>query len=307
MTRNKKDSGYIFDKKANIKLDDINKNLKKIDFDESDSKEFFAEDVVNPHTLKFFKFLQKKFKDMEFDEHLAAIKEYLFSIMSEDEAKKLYAIYKMFVEYEINMNKKLNEWGNPMNPEEALAILKNIHEYRRKFFGKELADALFGVETKAKEYPLRRKSILNDDSLYANEKEEKIKKLNKDMWGEEAEAVENIPEPYAKYKEKLQLYNKDMSEMSEDDKQAKVRDIRKSLFTPEVVARLEGVDRQLEKEKDNEEKYYATEESIMNDPDLSDEEKTKKIAELQSRIFGRGVDAFRRKENIRRAEYLEEK
>ena len=147
LTRSKKEAAYIFDNKHNIKLNDITKSMKKIDFNEENAKEFFADDVVNPHTLKFFKFLQKKFKDMNFDEHLAAIKEYLYSIMPEDEAKKLFAIYKMFVEYELNMSKKLNQWGNPSGYGDALAILQRMHEYRRKFFGKELADALFGVET----------------------------------------------------------------------------------------------------------------------------------------------------------------
>ena len=300
LTRTKKDPGYIFDKKYNININDVNKTLNKVNFNKSNPKEFFADDVVNPHTLKFFKFLQKKFKEMNFKDHLEAIKEYLYSIMPENEAEKLFAIYKMFVEYELNMSKKLNAWGNPKNSEDALSMLRKMHEYRRKFFGKELADALFGADTKAKEYPLRRSKILHDGSLYAQDKEEKLKRLNEDMWGDEANAVENIPEPYTKYKEKLQLFSKDMSEMTDEDRSTKVREIRDSMFTPEVVERLEGVDKQIALEKVNEENYYSSEELIKNDPNLTDEEKTKKIYELQNEMFSSEAAAFRRRENIRK-------
>ena len=91
-----------------------------------------------------------------------------------------------------------------------------------------------------------------------------------------------------------------MSEMSPDQKQEKIKEIRGKLFTPEVVERLEGVDRMIEQEKEKESDYYAREQAISNDPNLEDDEKQKKLFELQKEVFGDDAEAFRRRENIRK-------
>ncbi len=46
------------------------------------------------------------------------------------------------------------------------------------------------------------------------------------------------------------------------------------------------------------EQYFAKEKEILNDPDLSEKEREKKIYELQDATFGEEADAFRRRQAI---------
>ena len=40
--------------------------------------------------------------------------------------------------------------------------------------------------------------------------------LNQDMWDDEAELIESVPKPYHRYRQKLALYSKDFSELTEE-------------------------------------------------------------------------------------------
>ncbi len=291
---------FVFDKNSRIKIKDINLAMSNVDFTDENARDLFSKDLINPYTVKYFKFLEEKFKDLEFDNHLVAVHDYLVSIMPAEEAEKLFAIYKKFLEYEKTMAEKLARWGSPESGDEAIDMLHKVQEYRREFFGDEIADALFGAEIKSKEYPIRRSMIINDDSLYGDEKIKRIQKLNQDMWGDEADAVEEVPQSYTRYKEQLDIYNKDMKEMGESGRNQKVREIREKLFSSDVVQRLEEVDRQLKSEKETESEYFRAEMKVHNDPNLTREQKAEKIKSLQDETFGEEAEAFRRKENIRK-------
>jgi len=292
---------YIFDKESNVDFDSIKVNMGHVNFSDDDTKSYFGDSVANKYTFKFFKSLETKFKNFKnLEDHFEAVRKYLFSILPADDAEKLFALYKKFVKYELDFQTQLKKWGTPKNGKEAIAILRKIQEYRRSVFGKDIADKMFGADIKSKEYPVRRKMIVYDKNLYGDEKLAKIKKLNKDMWGNESNEIEESNRPYDKYRERLDIYSKDFSELSADDKKEKIKEIRKEIFSPEVVERLEKVDEQIESEKQQEANYREKEQEIQNDPNLTDEEKQSKVTELQNETFGKDVDAFRRRENIRK-------
>ena len=140
--------------------------------------------------------------------------------MSSDEAEKLFAVYKTYMQYQMGLADKTKSWGTPSSPEDAIAFLHKLQDYRRDVFGKDAADALFGTSVKAEEYPIRRGMIVGDKELYGAEKEKRLKDLNKNMWGEEAEAVDAYAKPYSKYQEKLQIYEKDLAELPSESAQA---------------------------------------------------------------------------------------
>jgi lipase chaperone LimK len=300
VVKKKSDEGYVIDKSYNIKLKDIETYYKSMDFNEENVKEIFGENVINQYTLKFFQSMDEKFKDAKnLEDHLEKARLYLYSVMSSEEADKVLAVYKTYMNFQLSLAGKTKVWGSPTTPEEAIAYLHTLQEYRREVFGKENADALFGVSVKAQEYPIRRGVIIGDKDAYGAEKEKKLKELNKDMWGEEADSVEAYAKPYTRYQEKLQIYKKDLDELGSDaEKQAKIRKFREELFTPEQVQRLDEVDRVIGDEKKREENYAAQESRIKSDPNLDKEEKEKKIRELQDETFGEEADAFRRRQAI---------
>jgi lipase chaperone LimK len=178
--------------------------------------------------------------------------------------------------------------------------LKQIQQFRRDRLGVELADKLFGADVKAKEYAFRRADIVGDKLLYGEAKEDMLKQLNEDMWGEDADAVEKHPNDYNRYKEKLLIYKKDMDEIDSDElRQKKIKEFRNEFFTPEVVKRLDKVDQQIVAEKQNNDDYREKEKKILENTGLTEETKNKKIEALQNEMFGEEADAFRRRENMR--------
>ncbi len=295
--RNRSGEGYVVDKNHTIKLKDIETFHSTIRFDDEDARDYFTNGVINNYTLMFFMSLDERFKDSKnIDDHMEKARQYLYSVMSPDEAERLLVVYKTYMNYQVNLADKTSQWGSPSTPEEAIAFLHKLQEHRREVFGREAADILFGVSVKAQEYPIRRNMIIGNKDLYGSEKEKRLRELNRDMWAEEAEAVEAYAEPYTRYQEKLQIYEKDLAELGSDkDRQARIREFREDLFTPEQVARLEDVDRIIADDRKKEEVYRSREERIRNDPNLDNAEREQKIKELQEGLFGDEADALRRR------------
>jgi lipase chaperone LimK len=300
----KKDQGYVMDKSRNIKLKDIHAFHNIINYNAKVSKEMFSNFRVNSNTLNFLMFLDQKFKECTTVEELfEKMHEYLISILPAEDAEKVFELYKTFVRYQLTLGTKSKEWGMPKTAEDSIAFLHKLQDYRREVFGIDTADALFGASIKSEEYPIRRGAILNDKKMYGAEKEKKLADLNKDMWDDEAGSIDKQAEPYTLYREKVDMYQKDFSEMNDADKQAKIRQFRDQYFSPEQVMRLEDVDRAVAEEKIREDKYFEKEKAIMNDPDIDQAEKDKRIQKLQDGHFGSQdeADAFRRRLNMQRA------
>lgn len=293
----------IIGKDKRVTPDDIRLYFKNMKFDDKDVSKYFSNDLVNPYTIKFFKFLQGKFSQMSLEDHLKAVEEYLRSIMPPKKAEEMFALYKKFTLYEKSLMDVTKKWGTPKTADEALNYLKNLQDYRRNYFGKDIADGLFGAEVKNHEYRVRKFSILNDKKMYGAEKEKQLKELQGEMWGRDSGSVDSNAKPFDRYQEKMVMYQKDLGELNDTDRKDKVREYRKEFFSEEVVARLEKVDEQIEGEKKQEEDYRSREAKIQSDLNLKPEEKEARIRALQEEIFGsEGADEFRRRENIRKAQ-----
>lgn len=299
---NNLEEGYVFDKSSNIKLKDIEAYYKVIDFKEENAKDYFKDEIVNPHTLQFLMFLDESFKEYDNKkDHFENVQKYLYSIMPRDMADKLLDLYKKFVDYQLTVGEKISEWGGmPKTVEQTIDLLHKVQDYRREVFGKDVADAMFGTSVKADEYPLRRGVILKDKNMYGAEKEKKLQQLNEDMWGDEADKVNAYADTYTKYTEKLDMYDKDLSEMNEEGKKAQIRAFREELFTPDQIQRWDNVEQAIVDRQNKEKAYEDSENEIMSDPNLDQEEKEKKVQELQDQIFGEEAEAVRRSLAIKR-------
>src|SRR4030067_3808150 len=222
--RNKKNQEYVLNKNDNVKLKDVETYYELMDFDEDDLREYFKDDVVNQRTLKFFMHMDEMFKDSRgLEDNLERARQYLDSVMSPRLADKMLGLYKTYLEYQIDLQSKIKEWDVPLTPDEAIARLHRLQNYRRSVFGMEDADAIFGAGGKAEEYSIRRNAIINDNNLHGDEKERKLHTLDGNMWGDEANTLDADVMPYTRYQEKLRLYKKDLSELhSEEERQEKV-------------------------------------------------------------------------------------
>lgn len=289
----------IIQDKQSISGSDYKLFFKNIRFEDGPTDKYFSKSIANQFTIKFFKFLQRKFGKMSFEDHLKAVEDYLNSTMDPKRAADMFALYKKFALYERSLMDTSKKWPTPKSPEDMIKYLQDVQEYRRSYFGRELADDLFGTMVKTQEYGIRKNSIVNDKNLYGEDKEKKLKDLKSQMWGNDAATVDSDMKPYDQYQEKLQVYDRDLSELPDAEKQQRIKEYRNQFFTPEVVTRLEKVDEQLASEKSNEEEYRRREQKIIADPNLTPEQKDSQLMYLQNEMFGEEADAFRRREAIR--------
>ncbi|MDA8402794.1 MAG: lipase secretion chaperone [Desulfobacteraceae bacterium] len=267
-----------------------------------DLKAMFKDGLINSYTtLKYFKHLGYLFrKSATRGEHLDNVKNYLFSQFPKAEAAILFETYQKYLQCEIDLAEEMKNLTSAKSTDEAIEILKKIQDFRRERLGAELADKLFGADVKAKEYAFRRAQIVGDDTLSGDTKTEMLQKLNVDMWGEDAQAVESHPDPYNRYREKMLIYKKDLDNLgSEQERQSKIKEYRKEFFTPEVVKKLDEVDRQIASEKENEAQYRKEEKQILESTGLTEDAKKQKVEQLQDKMFGNEADAFRREETKR--------
>jgi len=302
LKKENRDDDFVFDKSSDIKLKDIETYFKHIDFKEENARDYFKDSVLNPYTIKFLMFLDGNFKEFDNEKDLFDhVYQYLHASMPPEMADQLFDLYKKFVKYQLTLGEKTKSWGLPRTTEEAIDFLHKIQDYRREVFGRDVADILFGASVKAEEYPLRRGAILADQNMYGAEKEKKLQRLNEDMWGDEADNVETYVEPYIKYKEKLAMYARDLSEMDEEGKKAKIREIREEMFSSEQIRSLEEVDQAIAAEENREKEYKIRENEIMNNSRLESAQKEDMVRELQNQMYGEEADALRRRLAIERA------
>jgi len=270
-------------------------------FSNEKAVDYFTDDIVNEHTLNFFLYLDEVCMDAEnLADNLEQAREYLYSALPPQTAERMLALYQTYLHYQISLPDKIAEWGIPKTPDQALENLANLQDYRRAIFGEEIADIIFGASVEAQEYAIRRNAIFYDDNLYASEKEELLRALNKDMWGNELTADANVP-AYTRYQEKLQLYKKDIAELrTEEEREAFLQHLRMEVFDPVQRQRLQKVDRFLAEEEMIMEQYFVQERKILDNPNLAEQEKKNKIHDLQDATFGEEADAFRRRQTMQK-------
>jgi lipase chaperone LimK len=294
----KKYKGYVFDNHSNIKAKDARIYLVPSDFNEDKAKDYFKNNVINSYTLKYFFFLDDRFKGTkDIEELLKKVHDYLYKEMqSREEADRLFAVYKTYTYYQQGLYNKTKSWGTPSTLDEAIDYLHKIQNYRREVFGNDIADALFGPSLKSEEYQIRRRIIAYDENKYGAEKEKILDELSTNMWGDEGNTIDSYNDPLNSYNEKLAIYQKDMAEMkSDDERQAMIQQFREEFFTPEQMSRLNEVDSSITDEKKKEEDYFAQENEIKNDSNLDADGKAQEIRKLQDQMFGSEADAFRRR------------
>lgn len=288
------EKNYIFDKKFRTDKGNI----------DSSGNKYFPQGIVTAETLNLFRSLEQKFVEKSINDlrkHFNNVRQYLQSQFKEAEAQRLFEIYQKYLECQIKISNDSKYEVKTPDPKYLLSLLYTVQNFRREKLGKQTADALFGSEVKEREYFLRRSIIIGDNTLYGKEKENSLQKLKSDMWGDEAISMVEDTNRYNRYQLKMQLYQKDFSELSEKEREIRIEEFRKEFFSKDQIKRLHEVDDQIAREKQNMERYRAAEQKILDLKDMPQEEKNKRIKSLQDKFFGKEAEAFRRREAMRKA------
>jgi hypothetical protein len=214
--------------------------------DNMNLKQLFKDSVINKHTLNVTQMLQTKFPgslDKNIDDlwsHYRQVEDFL-STQLNDEAKvdEFLNFYKKYTEYEIAQVRDPHSlWlETPENPEEAIQLNIEKHQYQRDVFGREVADTLWGDESKVAEYKMKELEILRTDTYSAQVKEQLIRDLREQTFGE----VNGQKYPDYNYQLylKLAIYGDELSRMTEDERNEKIKEFREEIFPPDKLQFLE--------------------------------------------------------------------
>jgi len=283
-----RESAGIIDKKYRITQQDYWNTLETGKrFDGSDADGYFKDSAANRHTLDFFSFLQDRFRDMEYEGHMKAVREYLRqTIRPPDRAEEMYELYARYTEYqkEAYMDRNLRAPGGA--PEDMLENLRRIQDFRRRYFGEDTADAVFGVEVKSSEYALRKQIVIGDAGMSGKEKEERLASLRREMWGGQADTIDGRGTPLDRYNEKLKIYQAELAAMDEEERAGKISEFRREIFTPEEAARMDSADSQVRSIRERDRDYSRQSREILEDGSLPEQEKNRRIRELHKRLYG---------------------
>ncbi len=278
----------IINKKYLITREDYWQSLRPAGrFDSNAIGTYFVNEAANKHTLDFFGHLQDRFKDMEYDDHMRAVREYLHETIRPDEkAEEMFELYGRYNEYQKELYLDQKRWAASGTPEAMLENLREMQEFRRQHFGQDAADAIFGVEVKSNEYALRRQIIIGETGITGKEKEARLASLRREMWGDQADIIDAGQDPRDRYLEKLKIHEAELAGMNEEERERQIREFRREVFSPAEAGLMDNADRQLKYIRDRDRDYARLSRAILDDRDLSEAEKNRKIRELHSRLYG---------------------
>ncbi|MDY6831380.1 MAG: lipase chaperone [Thermodesulfobacteriota bacterium] len=244
--------------------------------------------TISVATLAYFNYLGALFADSpDLPSHLEKVKALLFEQLPEERAGMLYSLYESYLTCELELSEMLADRPEPKTAAEVVGLLAEAQQFRREYLGADVADALFGADIKTREYALRRSAVAGDTHLYGQEKEARIDRLTEEMWGDQAQAVNDYSQPFHRYREKLQVYARDMAEMETDaQREEMVKAFRNRYFSPEVVAQLEAIDVQMVQQQKADERFEQEKEQILGNDSLSREEKDAALRALAREVYG---------------------
>ncbi|KPA14113.1 Proteobacterial lipase chaperone [Candidatus Magnetomorum sp. HK-1] len=263
--------------------------------------DFDYSSIINADTIDYFKHLSVMFPGISsIDGHFDKILEFLLTKYPKEQAEALFQVYKKYFKCETDLKNERVSWGFPKSADDWLEYIKRTYEFRLNSMGGKVGGLLFGTDYKKLSYKLKKSKILQDETLYGSDKEKWLEELGKEVWGDESQSTiyGDVNSSFDIYKQKMELYKKDLEEMTEEEKQEKIKEFRDELLTPELIENLEVAEKRTAEGKKRFESYKSEEQAIMQDPDMDETQKNERIKELQDKTYGVHADAFRRGQNI---------
>ncbi|MBF0451725.1 MAG: hypothetical protein HQK75_13555 [Candidatus Magnetomorum sp.] len=260
--------------------------------------------LINADTVDYFKHLSVMFPGVSsMDGHFDKIHDYLLSKYPKEKADALFETYKKYFKCETDLKYERVSWGVPKSADDWIEYINQTYNFRVNSMGKDIGPLLFGEEFKKLSFKLKKAKILDDDTLYGADKEKWIESLGMEVWGDKYQSTisGDVNSAFDVYKQKLSLYKKDFEDMNEEEKEAKIKEFRNELLSPELVKNLETAEKKTEEGKKRFESYQTEEQTILQNPDLDDEQRAEKINELQNETFKGNADAFRRGQALKQA------
>ena len=171
-----------------------------------------------------------------------------------------------------------------MSPEERF---ETIYKARRYAFGDEMANIVFFEEEAYARYKFEEKAILEDSDLTSEERREQVTPFRNALQVELASRGTYVSFADDRQKElESQFYEKFgdvFHSLSAEDRQAAILEMYREELSPEMVTEAEQLLLAKAQEKAEREAYRRKRETVLNDTQMSFEEKQREFSKLSNR------------------------
>jgi lipase chaperone LimK len=241
--------------------------------------------IVNEQTKDCFEYFITQYGEKSIEQIKTDFLSYIKTSYKDPVLSQLTDLWTRYVEY----RSKLGDLQKPNADKESAKyyqqIVDNTQNLRKKFFSDYEIQGLFGTQDTYDQYTVDRMVIMDDQSLSATEKAQKLKAL-----------FDQLPEDW---KENLQQLNQleDLRKLTADIKARggnaqELHQMRTNLVGPEATLRLETLDVQRNDWKSKVNQYLSDRDNILNS-NMSDSAKQSAIQQLKSQQFSNQQEQLR--------------
>ncbi|WP_445114860.1 lipase secretion chaperone [Acinetobacter sp. WZC-1] len=249
--------------------------------------------IVNEQTRDCFEYFITQYGEKNLDQIKADFISYTKASYKDPLLSQLTDLWSRYLQYRDGLGKMKPANGGHVsaadqnNPDYYRGVFSQIKTLRKQFFSDYEIEGLFGNEDVYNDYTINRMSIINDKSLSATEKAEKLKQL-----------FNGLPE---KWQESLQQLSKidDLNKLTAEIKARggspeEIRQMRTQLVGPEATQRLEKLDVQRSDWKQRVDQYLGERDNIMKSS-MSDSAKEDAVNQLRNQQFSNQQEQLRLK------------
>ncbi|MGM0418829.1 MAG: lipase secretion chaperone [Thermodesulfobacteriota bacterium] len=230
--------------------------------------------------------------------HFEEVLAYLKKNFDEKKAEALFELYTEFVNCSQELSNSIQGFSAVTTKDDILERLDYISEFRKDYLGKDLYDVLYKEEELRKRYSIEKNYVLNSKDLYSYEKESLLKEIDSKYDDIEKDEKKSS---YQEYREALNLYKKDISELSQENQQKEKEKLRGKYFSKESLEKRNNLVKDQKKYKSAVENFRTEKQQVFSDKDLSTEEKESEISKIKQQIFTKEqAKRFERTENIKK-------
>ncbi|TGL45030.1 lipase secretion chaperone [Leptospira perdikensis] len=212
------------------------------------------------------------------------IKAFIQNEYGGDDAKRLVSMLSNYLKYEeamVHLDPSSKSYTNQERYEQ-------IKQLRRKYFAKEDAELIFGLEEATADFSFNRKNFLDETkNIKAEERIRLYEDYRKKSFGTFYDAVAAREPKFDKFETEMDLRQNELSKLSSTEREAKEKEVRIRYFGKDGNDRMEKVLKEMKEEEEKISKLETEEKTFLkNNPNLSNSEREKKLMELRVQTLG---------------------
>lgn len=241
--------------------------------------------IVNDQTRNCFEYFITQYGEKTLDQVKSSFLSYIKNTYKEPVLSQLTDLWSRYIDY----RSKLGDIQPPNLSKDDVnyyrAVFAGMQNLRKQFFSNYEIEGLFGNENTYNEYTLSRLEIMNNKTLSAAEKADKLKQLFNALPDDLKESLQQLSQL-----EDLRKLTSDIKKRGGSAEE--LHEMRTNLVGPEATQRLENLDVQRNDWKQRVTAYLSSRDSVVKSS-MSDKAKADAIQQLRAQQFSSPQEQLR--------------